>query len=406
MTRDDLVNYICTSSGYVDADDVSACQEFVQARDRMIFESALWRDALCMAEIPLDPVNNADHAAGIVLLPNVFGRVVAARTTDNALRVNQIETYLRFDLDKFQELGTPFEFSVLPAIWFNFRGLVGLKFSAQAPDNNVAVRVVWKENGERYQQDLTLNLTANLLAKSAQQFVVSGAGNADANGTYTYQNGYWTNTNAGHGQPVITSDATGLKLYADNTLANLYYQTAVGTNSWTAVNGALPPPAVVYPTDTREIVAAYKGATTMDVLVQPFTNGIIYPSATFNAALPSIPAASTRSPAYQRLRLFAKPNVAVTLRVLGKTKYEGFSYAEQEATVRNSENTLIAFARADLLRRGGENVAANNQMAEAAALLQQLKDQEAVQESFNQRIIPDQGYGPEWGLGPYIRPYF
>jgi len=384
----------------------------VQARDRLIYDSALWRDSLVMAQIPIDPANNPDNAEGMVLLPEEFGRVIAARTTENAVRVNNLELYLRYDLDKFQEIGTPFEFSVLPALWFVFRGLVGLQFQAQRAfgDNEVALRVVWKENNVRTTDDLNLANTDNIQSQAAPQFVVSNAGDANSNGVYTYSPngieeglGAWVNAN----NRIITSDGTGLKIYADATQSNILYQTAVGTNAWTAVNGAAPAPTVVYPTDTTiEVLAAYKGATNAPILVLAFNNSVIFPNANFQPNLPQLAAAATKSPSYVRLRLFGIPSVATTLRVLGKLKYQGFDFPEQEPTVRNSENALIAFARADLLRRGGENAAANDTLQEAAALLQTLKDEEAVQEATNTRIIPDQGYGPEWGLGPYIRPYF
>lgn len=419
MTRDELVNYICTSTGYVDPDDVTACQGFVEARDRMIYDGALWRDSLVMAQIPLDPVNNADNAAGIVLLPEEFGRVVAARTTENALRVNNIEVYLRYDLDKFQEMGAPFEFSVLPALWFVYRGLVGVQFQAQS--DNVTIRVVSKENNIRYTNDLNLQnlVTQPIMTQLAPQFVVSNAGDAYSNGNYTYNpNGVGANVGAwqngqvdpGNNVRTLTTAGDGIKIYsgpAGAPLTTLLYQTAVGTNGWTAVNGAAPAPKVVYPPNTTiEFIAAYKTVTTGPITLFALFNSLIFPNANFQLNLPQFDAARTKTPAYVRLRLFGIPSTAVTLRVLGKLKYQGFSYPEQEPTIRNSENALIAFARADLLRRGGENAAAATALQEGGVLLQTLKDEEAVQESTNTRIIPDQGYGPEWGLGPYIRPYF
>jgi hypothetical protein len=144
-----------------------------------------------------------------------------------------------------------------------------------------------------------------------------------------------------------------------------------------------------------EIEAVFKPVTLADV-----TLSTVYPGSGLTGLAGTLKANVTRSPSYQRLRLFGMPTVATTLRVLGKAQYVPIDYGTQEPGLRNSENVLIAFTRGDMLRRGGENGAASMAFTEATALLQVLKDVEAVQAAHNARIIPDDGYGPQWGFGP------
>jgi hypothetical protein len=139
-------------------------------------------------------------------------------------------------------------------------------------------------------------------------------------------------------------------------------------------------------------------------MFKPVTQGAI--TATIAGVNYALAAADTRSPSYQQIRVFGMPTQATTLRILGKRPYQALDYGTEEPFLRNSENCLIAFTRGDLLRRGGENANAQLAFQEAAAMLQELKDVEAVQAANNQRIMPDSGYGPEWGFGPYTRPYF
>lgn len=108
----------------------------------------------------------------------------------------------------------------------------------------------------------------------------------------------------------------------------------------------------------------------------------------------------TSSPRYQRLRLFPRPTADLTLKVLGKAKYEPLEFDQQEPALRNCTNALLAYMRGSLRRRGGENGAAQLEFAEANALLEQVKQIEALQAANNQRFLPEEGYGPEHGLGP------
>lgn len=158
---------------------------------------------------------------------------------------------------------------------------------------------------------------------------------------------------------------------------------------------------------TREAVLGNSPDTdvTTDTLVlsvfKPVTSGVVaaYRVDT-DAVITYMQAEDTVAPRYQRLRLLPKPTTDLTLKVLGKAKYEPLEFDQQEPALRNTTNALLAYIRGSLKRRGGENGAAQLEFAEANALLEQVKQIEALQAANNQRFLPEAGYGPDHGLGP------
>jgi len=134
---------------------------------------------------------------------------------------------------------------------------------------------------------------------------------------------------------------------------------------------------------------------------KPVTTGLVRLRNTADdSILGTLDTQDTTAPAYQRLRLFPIPSAAITLKVLGKAKYEPLEFDQQEPALRNCTNALLAFIRGSLKRRGGEIGAAQLEFQEGNALLQQVMQIEALQAANNQRFMPAEGYGPEHGLGP------
>jgi hypothetical protein len=411
----ELANFVCTATGYIESDDQAAVRTFLQARDRMIYDSALWKSSLVMAVLALDPSNDLDHAEGIVMLPEEFQRPVGVRTGENAVRVNAVENYFRFDMDKFVETGSPFEFAELQPLFCVWRGITSIVLECEASETDVTVKIVWRDGTSIKTNEFTLmgngvGSRAFLTPSGDRVITFSGAGTDAANGDYTFDTsaiaGFWINEN---GYKLKVEGAYWILRDADS---NIVYFRPLDSDAWQGLGssipaglaiGELPVPTVVFPDPARaEILAVYKSVTGLPVTLG-YSGGEGDLTGTL---LASIDAEATSSPRFSRLRLFSIPSVAINLRVLAKAKYLPLDDDLQEQTVRNSENCLIAYARGDLLRRGGENGAAQLAYQEAAGLLQQLKDVEAVQAANNQRIIPDAGYGPDFGLGPYTGPHF
>lgn len=417
MILADIANYVCTATGYVQSDDLAAAKSFTLARDRLIYDAALWKSSLVQCDIALDPVNNENHAAGLVLLPDVISRPVAVRTTDNAVRVNGLEYYFRVDADKFAESGAPFEFSELPPAWLIARaGVPQWQDYAFLPPGQVTN--YHTVAGSPYYADLATVAGATYQATmGAGDYGTDSNNHLAAGQTETFTAAGGTTRFYGAGNQIVgvklkvlTSGSGG---YVKITNASQTDEIVPIKVTWRdsagqryVVNQKCPIKLTPPPGD---------GLVTIESIFKPVTDGLFNvlvenpisgTDSFLETTAGSVDKGGTRTPRSAQLRLFGKPSVAVALKVLGKAVYQGLDFDQQEQTVRNAEDCLIAFVRADMLRRGGENGEAANAVQEAAELLQQLKDIEAVQSANNVRIIPDSGYGPEWGLGPYIRPYF
>jgi len=156
------------------------------------------------------------------------------------------------------------------------------------------------------------------------------------------------------------------------------------------VAGAIP--SVAYGVRTTIAVEAmYKKTTAGDVSLNPQLFG--------DPAGGTLLLSDTKSPTYQRIRVFPMPTAAVGIKVLAKAAYVPLDFDQQAPLITGSHLALMAFAKHMLLKRGGENGAALDAVAEAMSLLETLKKEELIQEAHNQRIIPDSGYGDAY-FGP------
>lgn len=410
MTVADLVDHICTSTGYSDTDDQAACRKFILARDRMIFDGSLWKDSLVMVPIALDPTNNLDHAAGFVLCPEVVDNVVAVRTTANAVRINALEFYYGFDLDRFADMGNPFEFSILSPIWFTVRPAAN-PWVSQPTVNQTFHRELNCSVGDVFK---FVNDTGELINVSTPG-LSNVFGRVAAGDTFYFSaptTQVWFNYTTSPFNPINVYKRTLVPYQSTGPGASLVITSGAGDTGnikviWRDQAGkryttvAALPSVTLTPDDGAgyfEIEAIFKPVTTSDLtLTLTDITGVPVSLATLSKT-------ATRSPSFQRLRLFGIPNTAVTMNILGKGKYLPLDMDSQEIFLRNSENVLIAFVRGDLLRRGGENGAAAAAYTEAEALLSALRDGETVQSANNVRITPDDGFGPNWELGPYTWP--
>lgn len=310
MNLTDMAAQVCADTGYLDTDDVAYAKTTLRQRDDMLWRMGLWKDSLAQLNLTVDPVNNADHAAGIIYVPELIERVVAVRTLDQWLRVSGLETFYRVDFDKFGATGSPYEFAKLAPAWFRVNlHTYGSDYLAFRPDstadNNVQLQVTWyDQENVRYVQTLT-------------------------------------------------------------------------------ALGIMQPPST-----------ASDSIVTIESVFKPTTNGAIgiYPEG-LDTALATLAAADTKSPTKQRIRIFPIPTVAGGLKLLGKVAYVPLTFDQQEPRITGSHLELMAFAKHQLLKRGGENGAAADLLLEGQALLDTLKKEELLQEANNQRIMPDTGYG-------------
>lgn len=416
MTLSELTDYVCTKSGLIEDDDREACKQFLSKRYELIYNSYLWKDALVAVDIAVDPTTNEDHAEGIVLVQEVIDRVVAVRTPDqggsygNSVRIRGLEDYYRIDMDQFSMTGVPTSFALLSPIWFVWRGFTGLQVVAANPaDYQTPMKVTWRDSsGKRYVQLLQHGslLNDSNTTEDTDVVVVSGAGTSAINGVYTSstpESGY----DAAFLRGATVSDDYWMyigtveqKWTIRDVVGNIQYQridtgTSPVASDWTesGFSGAAPVPTTAYGETARiEIESVFKPATIGEISFSPQISN--------DADGDSLDETLTRSPAYQRLRLFSIPTTSMTLSVLGKKKFVPLDFDEEEPEIKNLDNCLIAFAMGDMYTRARfPESESQPHYQEGAILLQELAKLETIQAANNSRFIPDNGYMDEWG-GP------
>lgn len=407
MNLSELASFVCGKVGLSETNDIAACKKFLNQRYELVWNEGLWRDALVMIEQTVDPDTDENAAAGIVLLPAEIDRVIAARTENNSLRVNGLEFYHRIDFDKFQGTGTALEFAVLSPVWTIWRGAVGLQVTSAAADDGKTIIVQWRDSdGVKHTDTLTLNTaqppeitpTMETTIENQNRLVVTEADDQDAWGTYTkggdpaFPTRYHAPAVSG-GVPHYIYYDSGTALWrlednGGNILANS--QSLIG--AWDSTVGVQPFPTVAY---------GYSVEITIESVFKPVTTGDITFAAQYadETAAGTIANTATRSDVCQRLRLFEKPTKSATLRILGKRKFVQLTEDYMSPELQNVDNVLIALAHADMLQRMRQYGKAQVIAQEAGALLGQLKQVEMVQQATNTRIVPDDGFQPDYIQG-------
>ncbi len=315
MTLEELTDYVCTKSGLIEPDDREACELFLSKRYELIYNSYLWKDSLVGVDVTFDP-DDDDNAEGIVLLPEVIGRVVAVRTADgdgsygNSVKIHSLEEFYRIDYDEFSQTGTATKFVIMSPLWF-----------------------VWRAAG----------------SETGLHIVTPSSADAEVEAKITYRN------------------QAGVRTVFNDAMGDF---SATGTR--------------------LEIESFFKPETLGATQLAPIGS---------STAEASLAATDTRSPSYQRLRLFSIPDVETTLKVLGKKKFVPLDFDQEEPEIKNLDNCLIAFAMGDMLKRARQFGKAQAELQEGALLLQELAKLEVLQAAHNSRFIPSDGFGD-----PYFSP--
>lgn len=111
MTLSELADYTCAKVGQTDEDSLAQCKRFLNARLRMIWDSALWRDTLCLATV------SQPAGQSWIILPVSVERVLKLRAGSGAA-LPPLESALVFDYsaDLFETAGDPLGFAVFAPV--------------------------------------------------------------------------------------------------------------------------------------------------------------------------------------------------------------------------------------------------------------------------------------------------
>jgi len=397
--------------------DGQAVRAFTKMRHDQMYRAFLWRDSLIEYAVPIDP-NAANYlptnpylpTKGHLILPPIFQHVVACRTSDNRLDVQRPMIYFRANQDEFSRTGTPLDFYLLSkCVWELDTALDLVVQSIAVADNGVTV---------------TVDLLQSAFAAFSRFSVAASAAGSEAGTGDCVENFLKPATqnaiNLGHlvlsqGQNLIPANATfGGSSYQFQSLlvagtqytitwgaSELSLQYGVYPNTTTINNpGAGTTTTFLYPAGGNFAVFFYgqgNGPVTAQV-AQSVTQSV--------SSIITLQAADVAAPKLQRIRFVPIPNVATTIRVLGKRTPPPFSAESDSPGINGLDAILVALGYYDFCHRDerGGTPETDKSVVEAVGprfladgvpggFLKHLIDEEVIQAAHNSRIMPELGYG-------------
>jgi len=407
----------------LEPDDEDACDEFVSKRYELIYNSYFWKDSLAMVDVAVDPVNNLDHAAGIVLLPQMIDRLAGIRTANNSVRIQGLEHYFRIDWDSFtnntgQSAFCPAEMAILNPVWLTVRPIsnwtaisitdsYNLAFNVLPPDPTILVHNYLQtsnDSSKAYKlvtgaDDYGFNPRADKRNGQTDYTIQQGA-NLNLYGTASsaftgqlYSANFTANSSIPGTTAIITSDNV-----ADITGAAAIQVKVTWRDSTDRYVVTSTLPLTLTPADGSgfiEIESVFKPVSAGNITVSTSTPISQYFGNTnpFVQVVGTLLPSDLQSPSYQRVRIFPIPATATTLNVLGKKPFTPMTFDTEVPAIRNLDNCLIAFALGDMMQRGRHFAKAKDQYQEGAILLKELALLEALQAAHCSSIEPDTGFG-------------
>lgn len=128
----------------------------------------------------------------------------------------------------------------------------------------------------------------------------------------------------------------------------------------------------------------------LQALIKPASAGSYYlrDTSASGTLIATVLATETTFPTRARIRLVNPPARTLTLKVLGKDRLPYWEDNE-ESPLYNSDDILVALAKADLFERFRQGTAAANAVQEAGVMLKQLMEVETLQEATRYRLNPE-----------------
>lgn len=403
MTLSELATFVCGKVNQTEVEDISACKGFLQQRFKLLWQHALWKDALVTYTQTLSPTGYAVTDSwlptkGVLLVPPIIERVLAVRTDSRKLNVQRPEFYYRVDYDAFAKTGTPAEFLIMPPCVWELDASYSL-YLHRLSNSDAAVRVTAD------------TLDSDGISVTRNSIVLSGEYNSD--GTTERIDAVLKAVTSGavalqaRGSIILTNNAP---VERDFTLST----TADSSGEFGDIYSVAPGASVTLPAASNYIVALLSfsgpfygtepnaagafpdGSLFSGTVTYNPTGGFTFSSTTANNAdVVSLAAADTAGKLRQRVRFVTIPDASLTVRILGKRGAPTFTNDLDQPGLTGVENALLAFAQADMLQRERHYAKAQALYQEAGLLLEQLKQEETVQMAHEQRIIPEGGYGDE-----------
>jgi hypothetical protein len=138
MTLTELADFVCNKIGRTDSDAVADCKSFLNARYKMLWDSALWTDTQSVVTV------TTTASVPFALMPIGVERVLEVRDTTDSRLLSSIpqNTFLQLSANDFGVAGTTVAFAqVAPAIAYSANSLV-LYMGAYVDVSDITARIV------------------------------------------------------------------------------------------------------------------------------------------------------------------------------------------------------------------------------------------------------------------------
>lgn len=416
MILNDLANLICTKVRQSETEDVAACKSFLTRRHEQIWNDQLWKDslidwnyALPSSTTPYTPTSVWLPTTQDLILPAAFGRVIGVRTDTRRLNVQSQEVYYRTDYNAFSNQGTLIEFLVLPkCVWeFDSGQPQQLQLTFGQQDNGLTI------NADVLEADgMTLSRYSSQPQSSPGSIEKGSIQRLDSL-SRSVANELTTVSLLALGG-LLTNNAPGARIF---TFAGGAGDAALAVNLNSGSSQFVSPPSTWTGQLSGLTVTDSNNTFYLAVPVSAnFSGSMVYsdqgggnPSITFGPVpytVTTIPAGQAAAGMRCRVRLVGLPDTNAQIRTLGKAVTPSFSSDGDSPRIAGVENVLISLVEADMLERARQYQKAMIKKQEAlgpgmdgnGGLMFQLKKMEAVQEAYNKRVQPDDGYGNPYDL--------
>lgn len=170
MTISEIAQLVCDKLGKPDPESLRVCRQFARTQYRILYNSAIWQEALWVIDIPVD------KGTAIVVVPSLVDRVVAARW-NNGLSLTS-DTHGRAfatDPDGYFRSGTPARYIVLSPVATGAQQNIGgkkLDLRSTAQDG-ARVQVRGVSGGRSVSELVTLAGQARVVTQYTYDFVES-----------------------------------------------------------------------------------------------------------------------------------------------------------------------------------------------------------------------------------------
>lgn len=427
MTLAELADYVTQKVGQTDSNSVAICKTFIQRRNQMIWDFAIWADAQALITVQSNAVDFSE-----IDFPESVERVMNLRnvTTASPVQGVSIGTIFDFDSSIFAQTGMEWKFIHLPSGYAPFATGVGhVTFVAEDIfGSDVAVITLYGNNatGVDVSETISVPLTGqvqttllNFTGKTGASMDNAGIGrgfivpvdDAIVLGVYFSLDGISTNpTMLGVTQylQIVTlagDDADTLATHVGTFLEPYISPGPVVPGSGTILLTALTigPMDDITDYDTGIGITIVQGSLGSNTTTLTSFNQLYYLSSElFQPSIPMINEADVGIGAFsgslfpenavtervQRIRCYPARTVQDTYLAHVKLVAPALSSDDDIPQIKGIDNVLLAFAQADMLQRQRQYAKAQALMTEAQGQLQIMLDLEKNQQAFDSCVVP------------------